>query len=95
LSAKRDVLTGGLSELGLRTLTSQGAYFLTTDVTPLGYEDGVAFCNDIAERCRVVAIPHQSLCDNPAIGKPYVRWAFCKKPEVLNEAIDRLSRGLA
>jgi N-succinyldiaminopimelate aminotransferase len=95
LSAKRDVLTGGLSELGLRTLTSQGTYFLTTDVTPLGYDDGVAFCNDIAERCRVVAIPHQSLCDNPAIGKPYVRWAFCKKPEVLNEAIDRLSRGLA
>lgn len=94
LSAKRDLLTGGLSELGLGVLTSQGTYFLTTDVRPLGYDDGLAFCRDIAERARVVAIPHQLLCDDESIAAPYVRWAFCKKPEVLNEAISRLTAGL-
>jgi Aspartate/tyrosine/aromatic aminotransferase len=83
-----------LAELGLRTILSQGTYFLTTDVRPLGYDDGLTFCRDIAERARVVAIPHQLLCDDEGIAAQYVRWAFCKKPEVLNEAISRLSAGL-
>ena len=94
LSAKRDLLTAGLSELGLGVLPSQGTYFLTTDVRPLGYDDGLAFCRDIAERAHVVAIPHQLLSDDPAVAAPYVRWAFCKRPEVLNEAIARLTSGL-
>ena len=95
LSAKRDLLTAGLSELGLGVLTSQGTYFLTTDVRPLGYEDGLSFCRDIAERARVVAIPHQLLCDDESFAAPYVRWAFCKKPDVLGEAISRLTAGLS
>jgi len=94
LSAKRDQLSGGLSELGLGVLPSQGTYFLTTDVRPLGYDDGLSFCRDIAERAKVVAIPHQLLCDDAKVGAPYVRWAFCKRPEVLNEAIARLTSGL-
>ena len=94
LSAKRDLLSGGLAELGLRTILSQGTYFLTTDVRPLGYDDGLTFCRDIAERARVVAIPHQMLCDDETAFAPYVRWAFCKRPEVLNEAITRLTSGL-
>ncbi len=95
LSAKRDLLAGALAEIGLRVLPSEGTYFLTTDVRPLGYLDGLDFCKDIAERARVVAIPHQALCDDQAIGAPYVRWAFCKKPDVLTEAIDRLSAAVA
>ena len=94
LSAKRDLLSGGLAELGLRTISSQGTYFLTTDVRPLGYDDGLTFCRDIAERTRVVAIPHQMLCDDETAAAPYVRWAFCKKPDVLREAISRLQGGL-
>jgi N-succinyldiaminopimelate aminotransferase len=38
----------------------------------------------------VVAIPHQVFCDHPDVGAPYVRWAFCKRPSVLAEALDRL-----
>ncbi len=94
LSAKRDLLTGGLREIGLGVVPSQGTYFLTTDVRPLGYDDGLTFCRDIAERARVVAIPHQLLCDDESIAAPYVRWAFCKQPEVLNEANSRLTSGL-
>lgn len=94
LSAKRDLLAGGLSATGLRVLPCEGTYFLTTDVRSLGYDDGLTFCRDIAERARVVAIPHQALCDDPAIGAPYVRWAFCKQPAVLSEAVTRLSTAL-
>lgn len=91
---KRDLLTSGLSELGFGILPSEGTYFLTTDVRPLGYADGLEFCRDIPERAGVVAIPHQALCDDPQVGAPYVRWAFCKRPSVLQEALERLARGL-
>jgi N-succinyldiaminopimelate aminotransferase len=94
LSAKRDRLTAGLSELGLSPIPSQGTYFLTTDVRPLGYDDGLSFCREIAERAKVVAIPHQLLCDDTTVGAPYVRWAFCKRHEMLDEALQRLSSGL-
>ena len=94
LSAKRDLLSAGLAEIGLRTIPSQGTYFLTTDVRPLGYADGMTFCRDMAERAHVVAIPHQRLCDDPAIGAPYVRWAFCKQPKVLSTAVERIASGL-
>jgi N-succinyldiaminopimelate aminotransferase len=93
LTEQRDLLAAGLRSIGLHVLDTEGTYFITTDVRPLGYADGLAFCRDIPTRARVVAIPHQGLCDDPAIGGPYVRWAFCKKPEVLNEAISRLQRG--
>lgn len=91
---KRDLLTSGLSELGFGILPSEGTYFLTTDVRPLGYADGLEFCRDIPERAGVVAIPHQALCDDPQVGSPYVRWAFCKRPSVLQEALERLARGM-
>lgn len=94
LADKRDLLTSGLAELGFGILPSEGTYFLTTDVRPLGYSDGLEFCRDIPERAGVVAIPHQALCDDPQVGAPYVRWAFCKRPSVLQDALERLARGL-
>lgn len=94
LALKRDLLAGGLADLGFGVVMSQGTYFLTTDVRPLGYEDGLSFCRDLPHRAGVVAIPHQALCDDPEIGAPYVRWAFCKRPSVLQEALERLERGL-
>jgi len=94
LAGKRDLLTSGLAGLGFGVLESEGTYFLTTDVRPLGYSDGLEFCRDIPHRAGVVAIPHQALCDDAAIGAPYVRWAFCKRPSVLQEALERLERGL-
>jgi N-succinyldiaminopimelate aminotransferase len=63
---------------------------MTTDVRPLGYQDGMEFCRDLPHRCGVVAIPHQVFYDDVAAGRPYVRWAFCKSDEVLDEAIRRL-----
>lgn len=94
LAGKRDLLSTGLADLGLGVIVPQGTYFVTTDIRPLGYDDGLAFCRDLPGRAGVVAIPHQVFCDDPSIGAPYVRWAFCKQPSVLTEALDRLRAGL-
>jgi N-succinyldiaminopimelate aminotransferase len=92
LQAQRDQLCDGLSALGFPTTVPEGTYFATTDVRPLGYADGWAFCRDLPHRAGVVAIPHEVFHDDPEAGRPYVRWAFCKRPDVLAEALDRLAR---
>jgi N-succinyldiaminopimelate aminotransferase len=92
LQAKRDRLAAGLRNVGLDPVVPQGTYFMTTDVRPLGYHDGVDFCRDLPHRCGVVAIPHQVFYDDVEAGRPYVRWAFCKSDEVLDEAVRRLGR---
>lgn len=91
MSAQRDLLSAGLASLGLDVIPSQGSYYVTTDVRSVGAPDGLTFCRELPHRVRVVAIPHQVFCDDVSVGKPYVRWAFCKKPAVLQEAVDRLS----
>ena len=92
LQAKRDRLADGLSEVGLTPVIPSGTYFMSTDVRPLGYTDGVEFCRDLPKRCGVVAIPHQVFYDRVEAGRPYVRWAFCKADTVIDEAISRLHR---
>jgi N-succinyldiaminopimelate aminotransferase len=91
LQGKRDRLAAGLASVGLEPIIPRGTYFMTTDVRPLGYADGVEFCRDLPTRCGVVAIPHQVFYDNVEAGRPYVRWAFCKQDHVLDEAIRRLA----
>jgi N-succinyldiaminopimelate aminotransferase len=90
LEAKRDLLCEGLRTAGFDVFPPQGTYFVTTDIRPLGYDDGVAFCRDLPERCGVVAIPHEVFYDDKQAGRPLVRWAFCKADAVLAEATDRL-----
>jgi len=95
LQRRRDLLCSGLADLGFGVHVPQGTYFATTDVRPLGYNDGVEFCRDLPTRAGVVAIPHQVFYDDVEAGRPLVRWAFCKRDEVLREALDRLARAFA
>ena len=90
LQDRRDRLAAGLRSVGLDPVLPRGTYFMTTDVRPLGYADGVAFCRDLPHRCGVVAIPHQVFYERTEAGRPYVRWAFCKQDAVLDEAVRRL-----
>jgi N-succinyldiaminopimelate aminotransferase len=92
LQDKRDRLAAGLRTVGLDPVMPRGTYFMTTDVRPLGYADGLEFCRDLPLRCGVVAIPHQVFYDDVEAGRPYVRWAFCKRDEVLDEAVRRLGK---
>ena len=90
LEERRDRLAAGLVSVGLDPVVPQGTYFMTTDVRPLGYDDGTVFCRELPHRAGVVAIPHQVFYDRAEAGRPYVRWAFCKRAEVLDEAVRRL-----
>ncbi|MFF3461800.1 pyridoxal phosphate-dependent aminotransferase [Streptomyces sp. NPDC002619] len=90
--AKRDLLATGLAEAGFEVFRPAGTYFITTDVRPLGEKDGFAFCRSLPERAGVVAIPNAVFYDDREAGAPFVRFAFCKREEVLAEAVDRLRR---
>ena len=62
---------------------------------PLGYDDGMTFCRDLPARAGVVAIPHSVFWDDQEVGGPLVRWAFCKRDDVIDEALARLGKAFA
>jgi N-succinyldiaminopimelate aminotransferase len=95
LRARRDLLCDGLAEAGFAVYRPAGTYFVTTDISALGETDGIAFCRSLPERAGVVAIPAAVFYDDAKAGESLVRFAFCKKPEVLQEALTRLRRSLA
>ena len=90
LQDKQRRLAAGLRAAGFGVLRSEGTYFICADIRPLGYCDGVEFCRDLPGRTGVVAIPVQVFVDDPAQWRHLVRFAFCKRDEVLDEAIARL-----
>ncbi|MFB8777339.1 pyridoxal phosphate-dependent aminotransferase [Streptomyces broussonetiae] len=90
MRAKRDLLADGLAEAGFDVFRPSGTYFVTTDIRPLGESDGFAFCRALPERAGIVAIPNAVFYDHREEGAPFVRFAFCKRPEVLREAAGRL-----
>jgi N-succinyldiaminopimelate aminotransferase len=90
LAERRDLLTEGLRDAGLTTFTPQGTYFVVTDAAPVGATDGVEFCLGLPERVGVVAVPMSVFYDDRDAGRTLVRFAFCKRPEVLAEAAARL-----
>ncbi|HEY0697432.1 MAG TPA: pyridoxal phosphate-dependent aminotransferase [Micromonospora sp.] len=90
LQAQRDQLAAGLTEAGFEVIRPEGTYFVTADITGLGGRDGVEFCRSLPQRCGVAAIPTQVFYDDAEAGRRLVRFAFCKRPEVLTEAVRRL-----
>ncbi|KPC62902.1 pyridoxal phosphate-dependent aminotransferase [Streptomyces chattanoogensis] len=97
LRTKRDILATGLTDAGFQVFRPSGTYFITTDIRPLGAVlskegDGFAFCRALPERAGVVAIPNAVFYDHKDRGAPYVRFAFCKREEVLREAVGRLRK---
>ena len=92
LEAKRDLLVGGLKDAGFHVLPCHGTYFVGADFRPLGFNGtDVEFCELITREARVAAIPmsafyHHGGVDNVA------RFCFCKKDEVLTQAVERLGR---
>ncbi len=85
LCAQRDLLCDGLRGLGFDVVRPQATYFATVDV----HGDAMRFCRALPREHGVVAIPSAVFYDSPA-GDGYVRFAFCKRPEVLEEALTRL-----
>ncbi len=87
LRAQRDLLCAGLSAAGLTPLVPAGTYFVNADVSG----DAVSFCRELPERCGVVAIPTGVFYDDKQAASTLVRFAFCKRREVIQEAARRLA----
>jgi N-succinyldiaminopimelate aminotransferase len=91
LQRKRDLLSHGLREAGFTVFDTAGTYFVVTDVTALGFTDGAEFCWSLPDRVGVAAVPVSVFCADPDLGRSLVRFAFCKRDEVLTEAVSRLA----
>jgi N-succinyldiaminopimelate aminotransferase len=92
LQAKRDRLLPGLAAAGFDVYPTSGTYFVTVDIRPLRADgDGMAFCRELPGRCGVVAIPNEVFYANRHEGRHLVRFAFCKRIEVLDDVVARLA----
>ena len=87
LRAKRDRLCAGLEAAGLRVYRPAGTYFVNADAG----RDGAEFCRELAGRAGVVAIPTAVFYDDVEAGRTLVRFAFCKREAVIDEAASRLA----
>jgi aspartate/methionine/tyrosine aminotransferase len=94
LAAKRDRLSGGLRKVGFDVLPSDGSYFVIAHFGAFGFAgDDAAFCRHITEHAGVAAIPVSAFYEaKPPAG--WIRFAFCKRDDVLDEACARLGRAL-
>ena len=91
LERKRDRLGAGLAAAGFIVHPSEATYFTTVDITPLRPDgDGMAFCRELPHLCGVVAVPNEVFYARPGFGRHLVRFACCKRLEVLDEAVGRL-----
>lgn len=93
LRRKRDILSDGLKAAGLDVYTPQGTYFVNVDTAPLGISDSVDLARRLPDLVGVAAIPVPVFC-HPAGAertRSLLRFAFCKKTEVLEEAASRLA----
>lgn len=94
LQERRDHLCAGLTAAGLAPYVPQGTYFVSTDISHLGWASGREFCLALPERAGVVAVPMEAFYDRPdepGAGRQLVRWAFCKDVAVIDEAASRLA----
>ncbi len=85
---KRDLFLKGLDDLGISHTVPEGAYYVLLDVSEYGYNSDLEFCEDLARKVGVGAVPGSSFFREPV--NDYIRLHFAKKEETLNEALNRL-----
>jgi len=90
--ARRDRLVPALEEAGFRCYRPRGAYYVMTDIRVFGFAEDVAFTRYLVQDIGVAAVPGSSFYNRPADGAQQVRFAFCKRPETLDKAAERLAR---
>lgn len=90
LAECRSILVEGLKQLGFHVHDTGGTYYVVADVSSTGLS-GIDFCMQLPTTKGVAAIPLAAFTDNPEPWKYKVRFAFCKSPEVIREAVCRLT----
>ena len=91
LQAKRDLLCSALEASGLEVSRPAGTYFVIADAAPLGAVDGLEFARRLPEIAGVVGVPVSVFHDDQDAARTLIRFAFCKKDDVLLEASRRLA----
>jgi N-succinyldiaminopimelate aminotransferase len=94
LRAKRDLLSQGLEKAGFDVTVPNGTYFVVADAAPLGYRDAATLCRELPGLAGVVGVPISAFCSDEHAGEyaSLVRFAFCKKVDVLERAAAQLAR---
>ncbi|MBM6400421.1 pyridoxal phosphate-dependent aminotransferase [Phycicoccus sonneratiae] len=90
MAGKRDRLVAGLRAAGFAVPVPEGGYFVLADAAPLGVVDAETFCLELPDRAGVVGVPASAFHDDLEASRSLVRFAFCKRDEVLDEACRRL-----
>ncbi|WP_337109685.1 pyridoxal phosphate-dependent aminotransferase [Prescottella equi] len=92
LQGKRDLLAAALRDAGFDVCSGGGTYFLLADISAFGTRDGIEFCRRLPREVGVAAVPVSVFTDHPEQWSHLVRFAFCKRDQVLTEAASRLRR---
>jgi aminotransferase len=89
---RRDHLLPALTAAGFKCFRPRGAYYIMTDISAFGFDNDVSFAKHLVQNVGVAAVPGSSFYRDPQDGARQVRFAFCKKPETLEDAARRLSK---
>src|SRR5271169_2338574 len=89
---RRDHLIPALTAAGFKCFRPRGAYYVMTDISAFGFKDDVSFAKYLVQEIGVACVPGSSFYRDPRDGARQVRFAFCKKPETLDEAGRRLAK---
>ena len=89
---RRDRLIPSLTAAGFKCFLPRGAYYVMTDISAFGFEDDVTFAKYLVKDIGLACVPGSSFYRNPRDGAKQVRFAFCKKPETLDAAAEKLAK---
>ena len=89
---RRDHLIPALEKAGFRCYCPRGAYYVMTDISAFGFRNDVEFAAYLVKEIGIACVPGSSFYKHPKDGSQQVRFAFCKKPETLDEAARRLQK---
>lgn len=87
-TAKRDLFCQGLDSIGLEHNVPQGAYYVMMDISEFGYDSDLDFCEDLASKVGVGAVPGSSFFREPV--NHLIRFHFAKRDETLIAALENL-----
>ncbi len=89
---RRDHLIPALEKAGFVCYRPRGAYYVMTDISSFGFANDVEFASHLVKEIGIACVPGSSFYKHPKDGSQQVRFAFCKKPETLDEAARRLEK---
>jgi aspartate/methionine/tyrosine aminotransferase len=90
--SRRDHLMPALTAAGFRCFRPRGAYYVMTDISAFGFDNDIAFAQHLVQKIGVATVPGSSFYRDPRDGAKQIRFAFCKKPETLDAAAQKLAK---